>query len=290
MNKLSTGHGHPFCNNNRVETEKMEASFYRTLSWLVFLIGLLFLAPACRSTKPDTGSSPLPKRSPGYLLEQLKNNKVSYEWLSAKAKLVIESPEQNLSSIANIRMRRDSVIWMNIKKLSVEALRIQITPDSLYIIDRINRQYSVSDHGYLKKVLNLPTVAGVEIDFNFLQSLFLGNPIFFPLKSLDLKVVERQYQLNGTYDHFSNIYRIDGDTFLLRNMQFIDQRGGHSLQVSMDDYQPLSGRQKFSYIRNLKVTTPESEPFNILFKFSQVEIDTPTNIRFDIPARYEKVD
>ena len=120
-------------------------SKYKKYSSLILLsFGLLFLT-SCASKKGLVQDGKyqqvkLKKRTTNYLLKRLKVNGLDAEWLSARAKINFKDAAQTRKFTANIRIRKDSIIWLNVKKLSVEAFRILVTRDSVYIINRFGQR------------------------------------------------------------------------------------------------------------------------------------------------------
>jgi len=145
---------------------------YKIINILLFF-GLIFLT-ACSTKKfvQDDQSAPikLKKRSSKYLLKKLDAKDLDVEWLSAKANINFKDEQQRIKFNANIRMRKDSIIWMNIKKLSVEAFRVLITQDSIFIIDRLEKKYYTHGLDFVEEKFNFPG------QFQALQTAILGNP------------------------------------------------------------------------------------------------------------------
>jgi len=225
----------------------------------------------------------LKPRTAKFLLKRLIQSQVQAEWLSAKAKVIFRDGQSVRKFIVNIRYRKDSLIWMNIKKLSVEAARVQITPDSIYIIDRMNDQFAIRDFSHAQREYNLPT------GFNGLQSLLLGDPVFFT-KELKPDIEEYQYRLSGKSDQYETDYWMNGLTFVLEQLVLDDFRNTRKLRVRQDDFQQLADGQKFSYFRNFNLSSREFGDISIKVNFSKVEINVPKTIRFEIPDRYEKIE
>ena len=73
----------------------------------------------------------------------------------------------------SIKILRDSVIWVQINAPigGLEVLRIYITPDTVKILNRLKKTYSVTDLSYLSEKLKF------NLDFNTLQSI-LTNHLF----------------------------------------------------------------------------------------------------------------
>jgi hypothetical protein len=80
---------------------------------------------------------------------------------------------KNYDVNANIRMLRDSTIWISVNAvLGIEALRALITRDSVKLIDKLNKTYTARSITYLQDVTSLP------LDLPTLQDLIIGNAVF----------------------------------------------------------------------------------------------------------------
>ena len=75
------------------------------------------------------------------LLQLILAVSVDYQWYSAKAKVYIETPELQGGGRMNIRMIKDSLIWFNFKKMSIEGARGLVTPNEFTLIYRQEKRY-----------------------------------------------------------------------------------------------------------------------------------------------------
>lgn len=141
----------------------------------VLLAVLLIMVTSCRSKKEIyTEREPLKNRTAGHLLKRYDENKFDYEWLGMKidANFVMQGESQSFK--ATMRMRKDSAIWISITPLlGIEMIRLMVTPDSLKYLSKIpeNKFYYIGSTDLISKKL------GVELDFDMLQDLFIGNAI-----------------------------------------------------------------------------------------------------------------
>ena len=72
---------------------------------------------------------------------------------------------------AFIRLQKDKMIWISINALlGIEAFRAIITPDSVKVLNKLDKVYQLKSVSYLQEMSHLP------FDFNTLQSIVLGNP------------------------------------------------------------------------------------------------------------------
>ena len=187
-------------------------------------------------------------------------------------------------------MQKDSVIWMNVKKLSVEAARIKITPDSIYAIDRLNKEFFIKDLSFLEKEYSLPARASGPSNFDVLQEVIFGNPVFFDGTSMKAEVKTSAYQLNNDNDDFSSEYLVDGISFLLKQMAFAEKHSKQNLKLSYEHTPEEEEYPNFSYFRNFDLYSETFGNVSVNVKFSKLEINSPKTIRFEIPSNYTKLD
>ena len=228
----------------------------------------------------------LKKRSAKYLQKQLKAQELDVEWLSAKARINFKDARQTRNFAADIRMRKDSVIWMRIKKLKVEAFRILITTDSIYVIDRLKHEYFVEDLKLVEEKFNFPG------QFRALQTAILGNPYFFEQQQLSAGIVNQQYQLTGGNEvRTKSDYYLNGQSYALEQMAFFDVERDRKLTIFLEEYAPiLEAAFQLAHKREFVVESEETGTATIKMTFSKVEINVPKSIKFSISSRYKLVD
>jgi len=148
---------------------------------LLLLIGL----SACK-TKGLARRSELKKKSVAFLLTQLNKTQVDFDWMEVKAKAKVESPERNIGFIVKMRVRQDSLIWMTINKLSLEFVRVQISPSRLEVLNRDENSYRADPFTSIRNQMPIP------LTFKDFQNLLVGNPIIMD----DVKFSYRQDSLH----------------------------------------------------------------------------------------------
>jgi len=251
---------------------------------LVFflLAGSLFIA-GCGTSK-KAGKNSLKERNSSFLMEQMIRHQVSAEWFEGRAKVGYTGEYLSMGVSATVRMKKDSVLWLSVKKLGFEAARVLITTDSVYVLDRINNQYGVQSFDWLEKQFSIPA------SLHTLQMIFLGNPIFFNTRDVQSEIVEATYHLFHKGDNINSNYWLDGRDLSLQQMSFDDERYKRSFDYELLEYQTTADKQKFSYFRNLEIDSQETGKAKVEIRFSEIELNVPKSIRFDIPKRYTRID
>lgn len=252
-----------------------------TLTKYFWLLALLAI-----SCKPSKEVKPIVVEdlSTTKLMDHLVRNQVRAEWLEAKAKIGYDGEDMRVSASASIVMRKDSLIWMSIKKLGFEVARAQIDVDSVYLINRLTNEYTIKDLNYLASTYNLPA------NLKTIQAIFLGNPVFLNTKSMQLNQEEEKHHLVSSSGQLENHFWLDMTNLSLLRARYDDLRNQREVDLTLSDYQPLDAEQNFSYLRQIRVSSSELGKAAIEIDFSDVKINNPKAVRFTIPPRYTRVD
>lgn len=248
------------------------------LNILILLLSILLLY-SCKTKSP---TSSLKSKSAKFLVKKLDNQMLDAEWYSSKAKIGYRDEVQSIKFSATIRMRKDSVIWMNVKKFGVEAARIQITKDSIYIINRLDKNYIISDFKYIEDRYSLPA------NFETLQNLLLGNPVVITTDNKTAATKSLNYILKANNEEMENEFWLDGATFLLTQMKFNEQEQKRNLSVEQSSYEDITDFGPFPKERDILVESREIGKISMTIEFSKIEINTAKSIKFSIPDHYER--
>ena len=101
---------------------------------------------------------------------ELNIQQLQFDYLSIKSKIELHEPHKTTKATALVRIKKDSIIWFNLSgALGVQGMRGIVTKDSVYLINRVAKEYSVFSFAEVGKEFNFP------IDFSLLQSMIVGN-------------------------------------------------------------------------------------------------------------------
>lgn len=250
---------------------------------LALLLLTLIALSSCKTAR-EANTATSKNYTARSLLDQMIRQQVQADWLEARTKIEFEDEDRKLSATATIKLRKDSLLWMSVRKLGFEIARAQVTQDSVYMINRLTNEYMVKDLNYLAREYNLPA------DLRTLQSVILGNPIFLQTRDLKLTTAEGTYQLTGQSEHWENRFWLDRQNLHLMLVGYDDLRQRRNLTIQLEDYRELNTGQNFSYLRQIAVDSRELGEAQVIINFTDVEINTPQEIRFSIPSRYSRVD
>lgn len=149
-------------------TSRPEHILLRSLS---FLLVMTFLGSCARQKETVTISGPA---TPNFIKRNMEASLLDYEWFAAKISTDVNMNGEKTSFKTNFRMKKDSIIWMSISPaLGIEVARIIVTKDSVKFVDKWNDRYYLGGHEFIKDRINM------DLDFNLLQDLAIGNPLLY---------------------------------------------------------------------------------------------------------------
>lgn len=250
--------------------------------WSFLIIGLITISFGCKSNKMLQQSGPVPDRSKLELFQALENHNYAFDWFAIETGIRLENPDEGVSGKAYIRMKKDSIIWSSVKRLSMEGVRTLITENAYAAVNRLDHTYQ---RGSTTDVLSK---MGVSLDFIDLQEAIFGNIILLDSNSMEIVKEGSKYLLKGIDQDLQLKYWVNAYTLELEQAQLIDYRG-RTIDVKYDDYRSLDSGQKVAFHRQYIVPYDERGGAEIIMKVKKIEIDVPKNTRFSIPSHYERI-
>ncbi len=216
--------------------------------------------------------------------KKLNISELEFDNFQAKSKIQFDDGFQNFNANANVRIKKDSIIWLSVSSsIGIEAVRAIIRTDSIFVIDRINKKYQAFGFDSLQNKFNIP------IDYNMLQSALVGNLISQRVKE-DRVVKDNGFfllkQKNGDFliDNFVNSNTMKIEKVLIR-----EQPELNSMEINYTDFQfidkiliPHEHEFHISYIKNNYNTKTD---LNIGFNRISVD-DKKIKFPFNIPNKY----
>ncbi len=147
----------------------------KTTSYL--FIGLTFVLTlyACTVRRHLIAGKPNRKLNTSKIIDSVVLQKIQFNYFATKISVEIESEKLNESFTASVKIRRDSLIWVDVKKATVSVARLVITKDSIRMIVRFGESegYYPRSFNYINEQLD------TELDFSMLQDLLTGNAMSF---------------------------------------------------------------------------------------------------------------
>jgi hypothetical protein len=261
----------------------------------IFLSSLFF--SSCSQQKKII-KAPIKEEGADYLFEKLKQNELKFDWFTAKISVNYKNKGESNSFNGQIRILRDSVIWLSFTPLlGIEVFRVIITNDSVKFINRINNTYFIGDYDYVNKFLN------TNIDYDVLQSFMIGNDLsFYENGKFRASLDGGQYKLStaertklkkfvrNSQDQLKiliqNIW-INPETFKITRADVKEIRKQNlRLEANYSVFEKVND-QLFPTRVNFDIYAEKH--INASVEFSKININTPQLFPFRIPPSYKQV-
>jgi hypothetical protein len=273
--------------------------------WLGLLIGVCIgiAGTGCRSAKkittaiskkdtiqvlPDTANTTvedLHADSLKYihqLYSHILSNTIECNTFSAKLKVHYEGSDgKDYEFNAFIRLQKDKMIWISINALlGIEAFRAMITPDSVKVLNKLDKVYQLRSVSYLQEISHLP------FDFNTLQSIVLGNPIFLDSNILYYRKDIQGISILSIGPIFRNYLTLNTDLSIKHSiLDDVDPMQARSCDISYGDYE-RKDTVRFSTYR--KITVAEKGRLDVELNFNKYSFNENLNFPFSIPKNYKR--
>ena len=240
----------------------------------------VFLFSACKRTLVSGSSAPTK-------ISKVSVVNLDFDYLSAKGRMQFEDDGDKISTGITIRMKKDSIIWISVVPgLGIEAARIRLTPDSVALINRLERTY------FADQMQALRTRFNVDLSFEMVQALLVGN--YIPGQDGNEKLLDaapwqhtRQTLGAAVLDQY-----ISTDSYKLKKLQISDPPSPNTITVDYSDFENLENTPVAKSTLIVANTVKEdNKPRKMVasINLNRVEIDgKDLNFPFSIPADYRR--
>jgi hypothetical protein len=217
------------------------------------------------------------------VLRRVDSNYIDFRTFSAKVNVDYSGSDGKKYDVnANIRMYKDSAIWVAVNALlGIDAMRLYITKDSVKLIDKLNKTYTARSVDYLQEVTSLP------LDLQNLQNLIIGNPVFLDSNVVSWSVNNNQISMLSIGDLFKNLITLDENdkTLLHSKLDDKDPARNRTADLTYSDYENKKGPW-FSTKRRIVVA--EKNRLDIKLDFKQYDFNGDVSFPFSIPKNYDR--
>lgn len=255
----------------------------------LFLLAIVVLAFGCKTKKVIVTAPPVVTENKVEVdkkpenLKLLKSKNIEFNTLSLKGKADLDMGGEQNNVTMNIRIQKDKKIWAIVTAAGgiVEVARAMITPDSLFLLNKLEKTYTKKPFSYIYKFTNK------QINFGLLQAVLSGNAAadFMTTKS-DLAQENGVWVLSGTTESLA--YRSVFNTLLkVTETTLNDAKAGQAFKVSYGKYTPLNNAL---FPSSLNISTKSgAKMINIEIEFSKIESNVPVEFPFTVPKSYELI-
>lgn len=214
-------------------------------------------------------------------VEYMTPVEMAYTTFKGKAKMTYSGGGMSQDFTANIRMAKDSIIWIHVTAGMgiVNVARILITPDSFSLVNYLDKS------GMKLHISEANRMLPAQVDFKTLQSFIIGEVLQTPYQRItgtrdmgDTWVIDIQ-GLNT--NQLVNYTKTDST---INNLQVLSINGGFAGVIQFGNYTIVSSR-KFALNRDININS-NNELHHLDMIFNNASFDEPLDFPFTIPGSY----
>ena len=253
---------------------------------------LLLILGGCKSSKQVGAVAPGVAKAKQVFLQAMEEQALHYQTLTARLGVEINLPNLQVNSTrVDLKMIKDSAFQLSVQPLlGIELFRIEVSRDSIKVLDRMNKRYLAENYEALR--------AQTPITFNFynLQALFT-NRLFLPGEQT---VSESQYD-RFRFDQSGTTvliqakdpmglrytFEADGEEKLLAT-EMTDAKGQYRLRWGYADFRVVE-KQLFPQRMTVEAFKEDNTEGNVQWGVTRMRLDEPVKLDFVIPAKYTRI-
>ena len=247
----------------------------KNLRFLLLSLSLLAMACSKKIVAPPVTLAP-PKPA-------LEIEEIDFDYFHGKARMILREANKEREVKANIRVRKDSVIWMSFSVIGVQGGKALVNKDSITIVSNVDKEYYVFEYAELSKRYNF------TINYDVIQAAMLGN-LVMDRKSEDVIEQETSFfllkQMAGTIDV---VNYVNGASQKIEKVELKESNSNNSLVIKYSNFQPVENKL-FPYNGTIDLfykTLNGLLNTTVIFEYNKAEVGTrELNFPFNIPKKY----
>lgn len=191
----------------------------------------------------------------------------------------------------NIRIAKDSIIWVSLGKFGIEAARIMITKDSILFINKLTREYFSGGYDFIVKML------GFKLNYDIIQAILLGED-FSDYGTKDFKITGVNDLVTINFQTRANILQPNLYPKLKQNLTYNNK----SKKIERNYFEMVNSINKMdvnypSYItlnnislpKEMKVILTTSTKMILTIKTENHKVNQALEFPFSIPKSYDPI-
>lgn len=211
-----------------------------------------------------------------------------FSTLSAKGKAQVNLKGNKQGANLALRLRRDSIIWVSASLVGIEGVRAILTPDSVRVINRLEKTYFTGGYDYLSKLLNVP------VSFAQMQALLLGDYLPAPAGTTPKLANEEAGRQRVSYPLAGVLVErlLQAGTGRVQQLKVSDEATQRNLTVDYSDFRMPDGQPAvpFAHAAFLQAQQPAAGVVTAAINYSKVNVGQgKLSFPFAVPKGYKRM-
>jgi len=216
------------------------------------------------------------------IIQKHYENKLNFQTASIRTSASYEDKKQSLSISADIRIKKDEIIWINLKFFGIPMAKALITPTRVSYYEKTNNTYFDGDYSILTKML------GTDLDFQKVQNLLLGRPIDNLTKEdFVAEIVDNLFLLKSKKKtDVEKFFSFETANYLLKK-QFINQISKN--RSVMVNYPSFFNQDNMFLPTGVSILANQQDQVKIDIEYKKITFNESLTYPYSIPDGYSQI-
>ena len=243
---------------------------------------ILFLA-GCKSKQTVATAAANDNTEVSQIIKGHYANQYDFKTLNIRANAKYEDAKQSHSLNADIRIKKDEIIWINIKFFGIPMAKVLITPTKVSYYEKINGTYFEGDFRILSNWL------GTDLDFQKVQNLFLGRAIDDLTKDNWIaEISQKLFRLTKpSNDDISKDFYFEAANYLLKKETISQESKNRSLVIEYPSHQEVN---KIFLPNKISINAIQKDNVSIDIDYKNTTFNEDLSYSYSIPRDYKAIE
>jgi hypothetical protein len=248
----------------------------------ILAVVLAFLLIGCKSKQAVASAAAKDTAEISKIINGHYANETNFKTLNIKANAKYEDPSQSHSLNADIRIKKNEIIWINIKILGFPIAKALITPAKVSYYEKINNTYFEGDFSMLSNWL------GTDLDFQKVQNLLLGKSIDDLLKGNWISGInDKLFKLSQVQTtDISKEFYFEAANFLLKKETITQASQNRALEIQYPSYKEV---ERIFLPNEINIKAVQKDKISIAIEYKNTTFNENLNYSYAIPSDYKAI-
>ncbi len=216
--------------------------------------------------------------------DRLNENRISYQTFSAKIGVdYVGGDGKKYDVNVFVRLYKDSLAWFSVNgALGIEGMRVLMTRDSVFILNKLDKEYQARSIEYIQEIVSLP------FELGSIQDLIIGNPVFLDTNFVSYTTSANMISLLSYGEWFKHLITFNDNDHLVLNSKLddVDVLRNRTAYLNYSEYENKKG---VNFSTNRTISVAEKTKLDIKLNFKQYEFNETLTFPFTIPKNYTRL-
>jgi hypothetical protein len=248
----------------------------------ILAVVLAFLLIGCKSKQAVASAAAKDTAEISKIINGHYANETNFKTLNIKANAKYEDPSQSHSLNADIRIKKNEIIWINIKILGFPIAKALITPAKVSYYEKINNTYFEGDFSMLSNWL------GTDLDFQKVQNLLLGKSIDDLSKGNWISGInDKLFKLSQAQTtDISKEFYFEAANFLLKKETITQASQNRALEIQYPSYKEV---ERIFLPNEIYIKATQKDKISIAIEYKNTTFNENLNYSYAIPSDYKAI-